>query len=181
MTLTSKMRRQSSSEMSAKGLAPKMPRLLTKTSVSGTWRQSPSAPAAEERSATTPDTRVSGARWRMVFTAAATRSSVRPLTITDAPSRASAEAIGQHQPKEADGHSRQRRIRKLLHHPLREGAERRQPHGTMEEDVDAERQAQQQIRQTPIQQRSTVLRLSLMRCFGYTVVSHGAFSSLSRA
>jgi hypothetical protein len=49
------------------------------------------------------------------------------------------------------GHSRQRRVSKLLHHPRRECPERGQPHGAVEEHVDAERQAQQQIRQAPIQ------------------------------
>jgi hypothetical protein len=44
-------------------------------------------------------------------------------------------------------------ISKLLHQPLREGAEGGQSHGAMEEAIDAERQAQEQIRQAPIQVR----------------------------
>ena len=64
----------------------------------------------------------------------------------------------QRQRKKSHGDAGQRRVGKLPHHPLHEGAERRQPHGSVDEDVDPERQAQERIRQAPIQ-RSIVLRL----------------------
>ena len=68
----------------------------------------------------------------------------------------------QRQRKKSHGDAGQRRVGKLPHHPLHEGAERRQPHGSVDEDVDPERQAQERIRQAPIR---VAFRIHLIAIF----------------
>ena len=94
MTLVSKKRSQSASEISSNGLGSKIPKLLTKMSTSGTCLTSPAAPSAVDRSAATPSTSAVPvpAVLRSRSTAALTRSALRPLTMIDAPSRTSPAA-----------------------------------------------------------------------------------------
>src|SRR5271166_3576781 len=94
MTLVSKKRSQSASEISSNGLGSKIPKLLTRMSTSGTCLTSPAAPSAVDRSAATPSTSAVPvpAVLRSRSTAALTRSALRPLTMIDAPSRTSPAA-----------------------------------------------------------------------------------------
>src|SRR6267143_163108 len=92
-TFTSKKRSQSESGISRKGLGSKIPRLLTKMSASGTCWRNVSTPWAVPRSAGTPRRSAFPTLARIFLTAAATRASVRPLTMTLALSAASVAAM----------------------------------------------------------------------------------------
>src|SRR5882724_6879211 len=91
-TLTSKKRFHSSSLISSKGLTSKIPRLFTRMSTCGCCRTSFSATDAELKSPANPMTSPPAALF-MAVTAASTAVEVLPLTITLAPSRASAAAM----------------------------------------------------------------------------------------
>src|SRR6267378_3149738 len=92
-TFTSKKRSQSESGISRKGLGSKIPRLLTRMSASGTCWRNVSTPWAVPKSAGTPRRSLFSTLVRIFLTAASTRASVRPLTMTLAPSAASAAAM----------------------------------------------------------------------------------------
>ena len=96
-TLTSKKRVQSASGMSSKALGSKMPRLLTRISMPGYCATRASAAAAVLRSPAKPSTAPPGAAG-MRATAASTEAWARPLTITRAPSAASAVAMARPMP-----------------------------------------------------------------------------------
>src|SRR5712664_242867 len=92
-TFASKKRSQSESGISRKGLGSKIPRLLTRMSASGTCWRNVSTPWAVLRSAGTPRRSLFSTLVRIFLTAASTRACVRPLTMTLAPSAASAAAM----------------------------------------------------------------------------------------
>src|SRR5205807_3785230 len=70
-----------------------MPTLFTSTSTAGSFAITASAPAEPEKSAAMPSTLPAAACDRIAFTAASTRSCVRPFTWTCAPSLVSDLAI----------------------------------------------------------------------------------------
>src|SRR5882762_9510327 len=92
-TFTSKKRSQSESGISRKGLGSKIPRLLTRMSASGTCWRNVSTPWAVPKSAGTPRRSGFPTLARIFLTATSTRASVRPLTMTLAPSAASVAAM----------------------------------------------------------------------------------------
>ena len=89
MTLTSKNRCHSLSEICSNGFGSKIPRLFTSTSTSGKRRTTSSTPAVVPRSAAIPSTFAPAVCERICLIATLTRSAVRPFTMTRTPSRAS--------------------------------------------------------------------------------------------
>jgi hypothetical protein len=87
------MRIQSSSGIFSNGFGSKIPTLFTRISVVGTASASFSHPAAFDTSAATPFRCAPGCSRPICAIAAFTRFSVRPFTITEAPSAASRFAI----------------------------------------------------------------------------------------
>ena len=98
MKLTSIIFSHSSSRISSNGRGSKMPRLLTRIATSGKRSVASSTPSGGAEVGGERLQLRRGMGWAMAATASATRASVRPLTMTRAPSAASALAMARPMP-----------------------------------------------------------------------------------